>query len=201
MTKAARHVPAVPPAANPSGEGLPVGSFFLIAALTASIGAFLLLRGQPLPALTLVALTMIGAGLSAAALYRTVAPLGGDVGEDHGLIAGRTRAALERDKALTLRSIKELEFDHAMGKVSSADFAEMRDRLRQRAVRLMTQLEGSAVYRAQIERDLAEATRAAGAGGASDAGRPGGACAACGTANDADARFCKQCGTALGGKA
>lgn len=203
MTRAAHQAPAARPAAVPPGEGLPVGSFFLIAALTASIGAFLLLRGQPLPALTLIALTLVGAGLSAAALYRTVAPLGGEVIEDHGLIAGRTRAALERDKALTLRSIKELEFDHAMGKVSEADFAEMRDRLRQRAVRLMTQLEGSAVYRAQIERDLAEAGRASGASdaGTSGAGHARGTCTACGTANDADARFCKQCGTALGGKA
>ena len=32
---------------------------------------------------------------------------------------------LEREKALVLRSIKELEFDHAMGKVSDADFAEI----------------------------------------------------------------------------
>ena len=38
----------------------------------------------------------------------------------------RQRVALERDKALTLRAIKELEFDHAMGKVSDNDFAEMR---------------------------------------------------------------------------
>ena len=51
-----------------------------------------------------------------------------------------------------------------MGKVSDADFAEMRDRLRARAVRLMTQLDGAAMYRAQIERDLVEA------GGASQAG-------------------------------
>jgi hypothetical protein len=62
----------------------------------------------------------------------------------------------------------------------------------------MQQLEGRAMYRAQIERDLAAA------GGASEQGAASavsGVCAACGTANDADARFCKGCGTALGGKA
>jgi hypothetical protein len=192
LTRAERQASPASPA--PAGEGLPVGSFFLIVALTASIAAFLLLRGQPLPALTLVALTLVGAGLSAAAIYRMIAPLGGDFADEHGPAGGRTRAALERDKALTLRSIKELEFDQAMGKVSDADFAEMRDRLRQRAVRLMTQLEGSAVYRAQIERDLEVSRTAAPAQAAAAAGR----CAACGTANDADARFCKQCGTALG---
>ncbi len=120
-----------------------------------SIVAFLLLRGQPLAALTLVAITLIGAGLTAAAMYRTVAPLGSELPDDTSLVGGRTRAALERDKALTLRALKELEFDRAMGKVSDADFAEMRDRLRARAVRLMTQLDGAAMYRAQIERDLA----------------------------------------------
>ena len=41
------------------------------------------------------------------------------------MLGGRTRAALEREKALVLRSIKELEFDRAMGKVSEKDFAEM----------------------------------------------------------------------------
>ena len=44
------------------------------------------------------------------------------------------RAALEREKALVLRSIKELEFDRAMGKVSPKDFDEMAGRLRARAI-------------------------------------------------------------------
>lgn len=171
-----------------SGEGLAVGPFFLIAALSVAIVAFLLLRGQPLVALALVALTLVGAGLSAAALYRTVAPLAVDDLAEPALLGGRTRAALERDKGLTLRAIKELEFDHAMGKVSNADFAEMRDRLRARAVRLMSQLEGGTVYREQIERDLlalADATPAVPR------------CKKCGTANDVDARFCKACGMVL----
>ena len=54
----------------------------------------------------------------------------------------RTRAALEREKALALRSLKELEFDRAMGKVSEADFAEVAERLRARAMRVMQQLDG-----------------------------------------------------------
>jgi hypothetical protein len=173
---------------TPAAPGVHVGPFFLIAALSVSIAAFVVLRGQPLAALTLVAITLVGAGLTAAAMYRTVAPLGGDLPEDVSMVGGRTRAALERDKALTLRALKELEFDRAMGKVSDADYTEMRDRLRARAVRLMTQLDGTAMYRAQIERDAAEA------GGARETA---GGCAACGTPNDADARFCKQCGKAL----
>ena len=183
-------------ASAPTEPGLHVGPFFLILALSISIVAFLLLRGQPLAALALIAMTLAGAGLTAAATYRTVAPLRGDLSDDTSLVGGRTRAALERDKALTLRAIKELEFDRAMGKVSDADFAEMRDRLRARAVRLMTQLDGAAMYRAQIERDAA-AAGVTGAGGASVAGGASGACVGCGTANDSDARFCKHCGKAL----
>lgn len=173
------------PASASTPQAVHVGPFFVTVALTVSIVAFLLLRGQPLAALTLVAITLVGAGLTAAAMYRTVAPLGGELADDTSMVGGRTRAALERDKALTLRALKELEFDRAMGKVSDPDFTEMRDRLRARAVRLMTQLDGAAMYRAQIERDLLEATAASGG------------CSACGTANDPDARFCKQCGTAL----
>ena len=175
-------------AAAPAAPGVHVGPFFLIVALSVSIIAFLVLRGQPLAALTLIAITLVGAGLTAAAMYRTVAPLGGDLPEDAAMVGGRTRAALERDKALTLRAIKELEFDRAMGKVSDADYAEMRDRLRARAVRLMTQLDGAAMYRAQIERDALDA--------AGSTAVPS-ACAACGTPNDTDARFCKQCGKAI----
>ena len=53
-----------------------------------------------------------------------------------------------------LRSLKEIEFDHAMRKTADADYEEMRDRLRVRAVGLMQQLD-AAGYRAAIERDLA----------------------------------------------
>ncbi len=41
------------------------------------------------------------------------------------MIGERTRVALEREKMLTLRAIKELEFDRAMKKLSDEDFREM----------------------------------------------------------------------------
>ena len=64
------------------------------------------------------------------------------------------RAVLEREKMLVLRSIKELEFDRAMGKVSTKDFDEMAGRLRARAMSLMRQLDTEAGYRELIEREL-----------------------------------------------
>jgi hypothetical protein len=186
-TKAARRQPVD---AGTAARSLHVGPFFLILALSASIAAFLVLRGQPLAALVLVAVTLVGAGLTAAATYRTIAPLSMPV-SDEPLSGSSSRAELERDKALALRSLKELEFDHAMGKVSEADFAEVRDRLRARAVRLMVDLDGGTVYRARIERDAAELASA-------PVSQPEAqTCAGCGTPNDADAQFCKRCGRGL----
>ena len=49
------------------------------------------------------------------------------------MVGERTRVALEREKLLTLRAIKELEFDRAMRKLSDEDFQEMSGRLRARA--------------------------------------------------------------------
>ena len=110
------------------------------------------------------------------------------------MLGGRTRAALEREKTLVLRSIKELEFDRGMGKVSEKDFAEMSARLRARAARLMRQLDAGSVYREQIEREI-ERT-AVGPESRSAVGPV--ACASCNVANDRDARFCKSCGARLG---
>ena len=72
------------------------------------------------------------------------------------MVGQRTRVALEREKLLTLRSIKELEFDRAMGQLSDEDWNEMSGRLRARAARLMRQLDAGAGYREQIEKDLAK---------------------------------------------
>ncbi|MBI3048274.1 MAG: zinc ribbon domain-containing protein, partial [Acidobacteria bacterium] len=134
------------------------------------------------------------------------------------ILGGRTRAALEREKTLVLRAIKDLEFDHAMGKTSDKDFAEMSARLRVRAAGLIGQLDTGAGYREQIEQEIekrvgrtttphrasAVGTPTEGSPGAPDKARAtssANTCAACSTVNDADARFCKQCGAVLGGAA
>ena len=189
-----------PTSAAPAAVVSP-GTFFLLGALATAVAAVVLLRGQAPAAIGLVVFTVAAAGLVGLAFFRVLAPLAG-LGGDHGpTIGGRARAALERDKALTLRAIKELEFDKAMGKVSEADFVEMRDRLRVRAMRLMRQLEGGGIYRQQIEREVA--ARVENAGGQAGGAAPpavavaAGTCVHCGTANDRDARFCKQCGERL----
>jgi hypothetical protein len=111
------------------------------------------------------------------------------------MVGQRTRAALEREKMLALRAIKELEFDRAMGKLSEADWRDMSGRLRARAARLMRQLDGATGYREQIERDLVKRLGPATAG--PDVSSGARTCGECATANEADARFCKSCGQRL----
>ena len=106
-------------------------------------------------------------------------------------VSERTRAALERDKALVLRSIKELEFDRSMGKLSQKDFDEMAGRLRARALMLMKQLDaGTADYTSCHRGRVVPADP----DGVVRGRMPAAHACGCGTANDADAVFCKKCG-------
>jgi len=185
-----------PPPPGAAASPLRPGHFFAAATLAVAAASAIVLRGGPAVEIGLILFTVAGAGAAAFALYRMLIPFAApEAPETPSLAAGRARAALERDKALTLRSLKELEFDRAMGKVEDADYTEMRGRLRARAVRLIQQLEGHAMYRERIERDLRE--RAASAGDIDPTPSP--TCAQCRTINETDARFCKMCGQALRG--
>jgi hypothetical protein len=142
--------------------------------------------------LTVVAASLVGLGAN-----RTLLPFVSPAAvRPPQMVGGRARAAIEREKTLVLRAIKDLEFDRAMGKVAPADFDEMSARLRSRAVGLLRQLDGSGVHRTLIEQELAG--RLAQAPAPVPVAVPG-VCAACGTGNDVDARFCKQCGASLEG--
>jgi hypothetical protein len=185
---------------------------FMLAGLLGATVVVLVSGGQTPAGIILLSLTIFTAAAVGVAAWRTLAPL---TGREEPLVpriaGGRTRAAIEREKTLVLRAIKDLEFDHAMGKVSENDFAEMRTRLRLRAARLIQQLDAGGGYREQIEREVARRVGAEPATGAVSSREPGraraatvssgahvaSACAACGTINDEDARFCKQCGASL----
>src|SRR5262245_66568644 len=99
---------------------------------------------------------MATAAIIGLAALRAFQPLVSADAERVEMVGQRTRAALEREKLLTLRTIKELEFDRAMGKLSDADWQDMSGRLRARAARLMKQLDAASGYRDQIEKDLAK---------------------------------------------
>lgn len=75
---------------------------------------------------------------------------------------GRRRKELEREYHNLKRALKELELDHAMGKVSEDDYTEIRARYRERAVRILRQLDQGQSYRAQIDADLRARRKARG---------------------------------------
>src|ERR687898_1401740 len=170
--------------AREASSGLRPWHFFFVTSALLALVTVVVMRGQPLERLLLAVATVGAAGYAGHSLFRMLSPLvSDDIGEDATMVAGRTRAALERDKMLTLRAIKELEFDRAMGKIAEGDFDIMRDRLRARALRLITQLDGAAVYRELIERDvaarLAAEPEALGASAAPAAPARGPDCAEC----------------------
>jgi hypothetical protein len=180
--------------------GLRPWQLFLVAGMLAATAVVLVSTGSKSSVVVLI-LTVVAASLVAVAAYRSLSPLvsAEDLVPD-APAGGRTRAGLEREKALVLRSIKELEFDHAMRKTAAADFEEMRDRLKVRAVGLLRQLDSTG-YRDAVHRDLAARAVAPPPATVTRGGTTAPTCAACRTPNDPDARFCKACGAPLAGPA
>jgi hypothetical protein len=205
--------------------GFRVWHFFVLLSFVAATVAVVMARQSTPEYLILLSLVVGAAGTAAYACYRMLAPLAlVDAPEGAEPIGARLRMDLEREKVHVLRSIKELEFDRAMGKVSPADFNEMSGRLRSRAIGIMKRLEGGS-YREIIERDLAARLKSTSrpdlqVGRAvrqqfstdqqpaeanapdlpqADANRPdlkvgSTGVCVCGTQHDADAKFCKACG-------
>jgi hypothetical protein len=179
-------------------ESLQPWQLFTLAGLLGATVVVFFSRGQSPAAIILLSCAVFAAAYIGVTALRAVLPLAGTVRDDGPeLIGDRTRAALEREKMLVLRSIKELEFDRGMGKVSEKDFAEMSARLRARASRLMRQLDAGSLYREQIEKDVEKRLGKTAAPAATPVTPSAVACASCGSTNDADAKFCKNCGARL----
>ncbi|MEE8130536.1 MAG: zinc ribbon domain-containing protein [Vicinamibacterales bacterium] len=172
--------------------------FSLAGLLAATVGVVTVQPGDPAALILLVLAIFAGAGVGFG-IYRTIWPLADREFHDRTeLIGGRTRAALDREKTLVLRAIKELEFDRAMGKVSDSDFRLMGERLRARAIALMKQLDDDTPgYRERIERELAERLQGIGEEPVESGADARPVCDACGANNESDAKFCKRCGSAL----
>jgi hypothetical protein len=168
------------PASN--ATGFHAWHLYLLLGMAASTVAVWRAQDTQPAALLVLSAAVLAAGVVAIAVHYTVLAFQGETTLERETIDARTRRVLEQEKALVLRSIKELEFDRAMRKVNDADFAELDGRLRARAVALMAQL---------------EATPAEEPKGAVPPAQDAGACPACGGINDGDARFCKNCGQRL----
>ena len=171
----------------PAAEPAPFKAwhFFILLAMLGATVAVVLARDTHPVALLLLTAAVVSAGLVGVAVHGAISGFfaRGQVPEP---LPVSVRDELLREKALVLRSLKELEFDQRMGKVSDADFAAISGRLRARALTLMADLDRTAP-------DAPGNPEAPAAPPAAVAGT----CPACQTVNDTDARFCKRCGAGL----
>lgn len=169
--------------------------FFLLGGMLAATATVIVATGQSPANIVILSLTVVAVSFVGLGAYRMLLPLVSSELKAPQTIGGRTRVALEREKTLVLRSIKELEFDFAMGKIAKADFDEMSARLRSRAVGLMKQIDAGGGYKELIQKEVA--ARLAQQATAPPTEVIAGLCSNCDTQNDADAKFCKNCGAKL----
>ena len=178
--------------------------FFLLGGMLAATATVIVATGQSPANIIILSMTVVSVSFVGLGTYRILAPLVSTVPDTGMTIGGRTRIALEREKALVLRSLKELEFDFAMGKMARADFDEMSGRLRARAMGLMRQLDAGGGYKEQIAKEVQQRLESEGLSprftdrsATAEAVALQTPCDACGTENDSDAKFCKNCGAKL----
>lgn len=194
--------------------GLPIASV-----VAAGVVGFIAGLGSAL--LVVAAAALLGTISLLWASVRTLsgdAPLSNDIEE----VAARRVGvdALGEQKRRVLRALKDLEADHSLGKIEDADYAELVARYRNEAKAVLREMdlqvaplrdEAEKIARAYLaKRGLGEAGgEGTPAGDARDRSADGEGdepsegtdvrvkCAHCGVSNEADAAFCKKCGTAV----
>ncbi|MSO50270.1 MAG: hypothetical protein EXQ49_10300 [Acidobacteria bacterium] len=159
------------------------GHFYVLLSMISATAAVVVSRHTHPVALLLISAAALAAGYTAYALHKALLGLWSGAGDEEPL-GVRQREILQQEKALVLRAIKDLDFDYGMKKVSEADYTDMLERLRARALLLMQQLERVPATPVAPPSKVRRA-----------APTP---CARCGTRNEPDAKFCKQCGDRLG---
>ncbi len=163
------------------------------------------------------ALMVLAAGAlvgTIALLWASVRTLGGDAPltvELEALAARRLGVdALDEQKRRVLRALKDLESEHALGKIDDADYATFVARYRDEAKAVMRKMDLQvAPLRQQAEQIASEFFARRGlsperptADAPPARTRPARrACPACKTSNEADAAFCKKCGTRVDAEA
>src|SRR5215217_4200250 len=94
----------VRPSKTDPAESFQPWQLFTLAGLVGATIVVFLAKGQPRSTIILLSLTIFAAAVVGIAALRTVGPLAGLLGTERvRTVGGRTRLALEREKALVLR--------------------------------------------------------------------------------------------------
>lgn len=146
--------------------------------------------------------------LALGALFQSLRTAFGDAGSSTAVRATLPeRAALVDEKNALLRAIKDIAFEHEVGKLSDADFERLDRAYRHRAKEVLRKLdEDLAPFLDRAERLVSEAIseeeparaptgkKAKGKKKKKEQAVPRRECPACGTSNAPDAAHCKECG-------
>jgi hypothetical protein len=154
---------------------------------------------------------------AASQLWKAAVAIDDPTADMDAAVDGDRRVELEREKKLLLKAIKEVEFDHAMGKIDDADAQFVTAGYRARALEILQLLDEDKGkgpdYSKTIDKELARRVAKAGieakpaekqleapkAQAAEAVATPRGVCVSCTTPNDEDAVFCKKCGARMAG--
>ena len=168
-------------------------------------------------------LVMVGGVLlgTIALFWASLRTLSGDAPLPRDLEAMAARAGASgpaaEEKRRVLRALKDLEHEHAIGKIDDADYAEVAERYRNDAKVLMREMDGQLdplreraeeIARAHLKkRRIGVPAPPAALAPADTEGAESGpevakaservACSGCETSNEPDAAFCKKCGATL----
>lgn len=179
-------------------DGIQPWHFFMLLAMAGATWAVLVSRDTHIATLLLLSAAVLACGLAALALHHAFSSLLARPSAFEAMpVSGRVRAELERDKALILRSLKELEFDREMKKISESDFAELSKHLRSRALEVIKELDRGVRPPESPTAVVAPGAAVRPASTSPTATAVGQTCPSCRTGNDVDARFCKECGARL----
>ncbi len=199
-----------------SGRARPrVPGVVWIGAAAGGVGAVAVIAaggGPTIPAV-FIALALGMALLALSALYQSLRSAFTDSAAGLGL---RTRlperAALLDEKDALLRAIKDISFEHEVGKLSDDDFARLDRAYRTRAKEVLQKLDADlAPFLERAENMLksevgqptegayrsADAAPSAGKRGKKKKGKARRDCPSCGTSNALQAKWCKECGAAM----
>jgi hypothetical protein len=151
-----------------------------------------------------------------ALLWASLRTLSGDAPLPAGLERAASQShgasAMAERKRRVLRALKDLESEHAIGKIDDADYDAISGVYREEAKSVMRELDLEvAPSRAEAEKLALDYVAQRGLGAKAAGSRPRAiratdrvVCGSCATSNEPDATFCKQCGSPIpgdGGKA
>ena len=142
--------------------------------------------------MSLVAAGVVAALVLAASLF----PLWRDEEPPPAVVseAARKHAQLLARKAMLYEAIQDLDFDHATGKLTKADYDDVRKGLVGQAAAVIKSLEAIDLHD-DLDRTIERLVTARRSGSRPDAAGQGSrACAGCGAGVAAGSRFCTSCG-------